>query len=529
MRSLLSLAQTQFYSLQKGEAAAELQGLEGSIVDLSPQLDDFADTAAAIAALDLVITIDTSVAHLAGAMGKPVWVLLSFAPDWRWMVDRTDSPWYPTARLFRQPAPGDWQSVMAEVQSALEQEVKTRGESATLIPVPDTLLSQRARGKDSAPNRTPIALSWPLDRHTDWGIYGTNLALQLLHHDRFCSQISPTADSSPLDRALLRSAVSGGQNLLFLQALGNSEPIADVKIQPDRSVGIVSIENTNLSPAWLERARSCDRLITSSRWNAEVLKRHGLESQTVLWGIDPTLFHPAPKVNRFGDRFVIFAGGALTFQTAPDLVLAAFKAFHSRHPEALLLTAWKAGTIAPETSDLSPDAVVHLESLSDLDLSLVLRSIDLALFPDRCVANPNRLAMSALACGVPTVLSANTGHLDLIQHNLGYALQFQRSVTPRDPIGTEGWGESDAEEILETLERIYTDRQEAQQRGSDRGGFLAELDVGAAGGETARSPAKPLSKLCGLVCSRLQQHDQHCEGISCNQNAASPFAENPIR
>ena len=102
----------------------------------------------------------------------------------------------------------------------------------------------------------------------------------------------------------------------------------------------------------------------------------------------------------------------------------------------------------------------------------MLRSIDLALFPDRCIANPNRLAMSALACGVPTILSANTGHLDLIQHNLGYALQFQRSVTPRDPIGTEGWGESDGEEILETLERIYTDRQEAQQRGAIAADFL---------------------------------------------------------
>ena len=159
MRSLLSLAQTQFYSLQKGEAAAELQGLEGSIVDLSPQLDDFADTAAAIAALDLVITIDTSVAHLAGAMGKPVWVLLSFAPDWRWMVDRTDSPWYPTARLFRQPAPGDWQSVMAEVQSALEQEVKTRDQNAALIPVPDTLPSPLpgggARGEGSCSKSHP--------------------------------------------------------------------------------------------------------------------------------------------------------------------------------------------------------------------------------------------------------------------------------------------------------------------------------------------------------------------------------------
>jgi tetratricopeptide (TPR) repeat protein len=111
-----------FVSLQKGDAAAEAksppEGMELS--DPTEELHDFADTAALVAALDLVIAVDTSVVHLAGALGKPVWVLLPFAPDFRWLLGRSDSPWYPTIRLFRQQRAGEWDHVIAEVRSQLE-------------------------------------------------------------------------------------------------------------------------------------------------------------------------------------------------------------------------------------------------------------------------------------------------------------------------------------------------------------------------------------------------------------------------
>ncbi len=117
----------QFYCLQQelrpNDQTVFAQRLEqqNKITFLGNDLQDFADTAALISLMDLVITVDTSVAHLAGAMGKPVWILLPFNADWRWLTDRNDSPWYPSARLFRQPAIGDWSSVIATVKRELSK------------------------------------------------------------------------------------------------------------------------------------------------------------------------------------------------------------------------------------------------------------------------------------------------------------------------------------------------------------------------------------------------------------------------
>ncbi len=110
-----------FFSLQLGEPAAQLQAQHGlPIIDLTADIKDWADTAALIANLDLVISVDTAVAHLAAAMGKPTWILSRFNGCWRWLQGRTDSPWYPTVRLFRQKTRGDWATVMAEVVLALD-------------------------------------------------------------------------------------------------------------------------------------------------------------------------------------------------------------------------------------------------------------------------------------------------------------------------------------------------------------------------------------------------------------------------
>jgi hypothetical protein len=120
---LVQLPGVRWYSLQVGNSAQELgrAGFEGAITNLGSRFRDFGDTAQAIVQLDLVIAVDTAVAHLAGALGKCVWTLLPFEAEWRWMVEREDSPWYPTMRLFRQTARGDWKGLIGQVARELSK------------------------------------------------------------------------------------------------------------------------------------------------------------------------------------------------------------------------------------------------------------------------------------------------------------------------------------------------------------------------------------------------------------------------
>jgi hypothetical protein len=123
---LFQVPGTSWVSLQKGPGADQLAAIAGQfdVLDLGPRLGDFADTAAVMRHLDLVIACDSAVAHLAGALGVAAWTLLPLGPDWRWLLDRDDSPWYPTARLFRQTALLDWAGVVVRMREAMQSRLE---------------------------------------------------------------------------------------------------------------------------------------------------------------------------------------------------------------------------------------------------------------------------------------------------------------------------------------------------------------------------------------------------------------------
>lgn len=244
-------------------------------------------------------------------------------------------------------------------------------------------------------------------------------------------------------------------------------------------------------------------IVAGSTWNAKLLQAHGLLNvRTVLQGVDPTLFHPARRQGLFPDRFLVFSGGKLERRKGQDIVLAGFRQFASRHPEALLVTAWHSPfpsearsldvgrvvspVVSGEGGRLDPAAwavangiraeqVLDLGAAPNATMPAILREMDAAVFPNRGEGGTNLVAMEAMACGVPTVLSRNTGHLDLIEDGNCYTLDDQGVLSGLEGpfCGVPGWGESDPAELAEALERIYRVRKGAEL-------------VGARGAETLR-------------------------------------------
>lgn len=704
---LLDVPGVRFHSLQKGDAAAQLAEVgDARLNDLAPALSDFTDTAAVLEKLDLVITVDTSVAHLAGALGRPVWLLLPKVPDWRWLLDREDTPWYPRTRLFRQTRFDDWSDVFERVAERL-REVVAGGPQALMgaharagsagaedhgtggrdlrealaeLLRPGDLLLDAASGPGAAPTLPPgsvpaevrivacnapalaealaagsaeapgirrfirladpapvlrngarpplcadpslsgivwsearpdaamvaarglsahgydhyriarddrgvlldpwvpgqvaapvvslrrsfvealsgaaataapsapslpsgaaasdapraapraesaaakpgtraiewIGIDWPIGSGTGWEVFGANLAAQLAIRGGPRPRLAavPAVDRlTVLARHALSDAIDAlrlpadERGLLALRALGNRLTGADTGRWPEaaRNVGFVFFEDTHFDDEALARGHALDRIVAGSTWNAEVLRAHGLDHvEVALQGVDPTLFHPAPRADLFPGRFVVFSGGKLEYRKGQDIVVAAFREFRARHPEALLVFAWfnpwphimeeitfgghvesvprlnVAGRIDfgawLRAHGLPDGSFLDVGAVPNAQMPQILREADVGIFPNRCEGGTNLVAMECMACGVPTILSANSGHLDLIRDGNCYPLRVQRPVHPSvHCTGTEGWGESSVEEIVAHLEAIHANRAEAAARGAAGARTLTEF------------------------------------------------------
>ena len=369
-----------------------------------------------------------------------------------------------------------------------------------------------------------LAVSWQLSDTHGWGIFGLNLVQNLMRNGPIRPLIlsEPNLLEVPPDhidelrpliaemRQIMKAIETQDQpvhsaQIAVLHALGvdfQHVEISDL-VRGGRNIGFTFFERGNFSAEALDRANAYDRILAGSTWNRDYGRAAGIRDiEFVSQGVDKSLFHPGQASGAYRDRFVIFSGGKLELRKGQDLVIAAFKIFHARHPDALLISSWQngwpesamditasvhVGTSPKVDADenlmitqwaadngIPANAFIDLGWLPNRTMPAVLRDIDAAVFPNRCEGGTNLVAMEAMACGVPCILSANTGHLDIMTDDNCFALHDQRPVTDQNG-DTSMWRESQVEQIVEQLEIIYTDRTAARQRGEAGATFMGQL------------------------------------------------------
>jgi tetratricopeptide (TPR) repeat protein/glycosyltransferase involved in cell wall biosynthesis len=537
-RPVLEVPGIDFYSIQMGAASGVLHGsgadFGAPIVDLSPDIADFSDTAAILVQMDLLISIDSSPIHLAGALGRSVWSLITFMPDWRWMLERRDNPWYPTMRLFRQSRPSGWEDVILQVAGELAGLAGVGGSSDTgaqvsgvvEVPLPSSPPSPSPVPPPVLATGKRLVVGWQMSQLHGWGLYGLNLVFTLLRMGGEPILLQPpvAVTLNPLQQRALQPVLDRCKP--YMDQLGEHpqsvlrDPSAAVLVASDHrlnwmhprfeggaTIGITFFENPNLPEESIRKSRELPLIVAGSSWNEQILREmHGLTNvRTIIQGVDTGLFYPVPEgtgSTLLPGRFVVFGGGKLEHRKGQDLVIEAFRAFHSRHPEAFLLTAWHNHwshvpgmrkqfafrsshyvTDLPTSPDLNPwlaqylpaDSFHDVGSVSNPLIPPLLRDVDVAVLPSRCEGGTNLVAMECMATGVPVILSANTGHLDLTGPDRCYTLNRQGPVHDPDGVLLPGWGESSVDEIVERLEEVWQNREEARRRGLNGHRFLSRI------------------------------------------------------
>ncbi len=381
--------------------------------------------------------------------------------------------------------------------------------------------------------RRKVLINWGVSSFFGWGVYGLNLALAWAHDPevQLVGTHPMAADRLALDPVRMRAlgpflqesakfiAQLAPLNKGAVQAdtpmLGALSPDFGVLSTPGEialtgtpTVGVTFFETARHAPEAIAAAGKLPLIITGSSWNEQVLRAYGLTRvRTILQGVDPSLFHPAPRVSYAGERFLVFSGGKLELRKGQDITLAAFRRFAERHPDAVLVAAWhcpwpqlarsvdRTGLAAPVAfkedgtldagrwaalNGVPPRQFIDAGATPNPLMPQLLRQMDVALFPNRCEGGTNLVAMECMACGVPAILSANTGHLDLVEDENCFLLERQGELKDAPQAAaygdTPGWGESDVDEAVELLERAYGDRDEARRRGARGAETLSRLN-----------------------------------------------------
>ncbi|MEJ2613822.1 MAG: tetratricopeptide repeat protein [Ignavibacteriaceae bacterium] len=476
---LLSIEGTHYYSLQKGFQVMQARDYQLLLTELDEHIRSFADTAAIIETLDLVITIDTSVAHLAGALGKETWVLLPYLPDWRWLLEGNRSLWYPTMKLYRQPKISDWDSVFLELKKDLIAFVKNKNQNN----------SEVINFNDSNTSSNSLYLGLTSGDNFGWGVCSKYLKKEL-------SKKENIVNIDEHEELIKTGEVNG----TVFHALNNQDFSGLHPVRGTKNIGYTFFEY-ELKDAAVKNASNYDIILGGSSSNEQKLKERGIKNTgTLIQGIDPELFYPEEK-EKNNDLFVIFSGGKFELRKGQDLVLRAFQILQKKFPDMILINAWY--NLWPHTmnsmaiskyikydykGETWKNFMVNLCNINNIDGNKVFTlpitpgnklrelylSSDIGLFPNRCEGGTNLVLMEYMACGKAVIASYNSGHKDILTATNSLLLKEMNEFKLFDDNNNliADWEEPDLDEIIAKLEYAYYNRDAIKQIGYKAGQYM---------------------------------------------------------
>jgi glycosyltransferase involved in cell wall biosynthesis len=367
-----------------------------------------------------------------------------------------------------------------------------------------------------------VYLNWQAGNTFGWGILGLNLLFQWARDPGVRPLIGRTisardlAMTDPLRLAVVAEAIEQSnrfqgelaagdsilreQRVVLVDSVGNGLATRST-LTGAVNVGRAIFEDTRVGDVDRKLAKY-DAMLCGSAWNAALLRSHTRKHVRVIHeGVDPSLFCPGARSGILDPgRFYIFSGGKVEHRKAQDLVLLAFREFSRRHDDAVLVTAWhspwtqfsagfKGRLEAPlgltpkgaldfprwlRDNGIDASKVIEIWQVPNPVLPTILREMDCALQPSRAEACTNLPAKEAMACGVPVIVARNTGVIDLVDGDNCWPLESQAPVNHDQGWGTEGWGESSVDEILQALETLYTDTQRRRRIGARGAEWIVE-------------------------------------------------------
>jgi len=491
--SLLSSEDVEFFSLQKfvdDNTRAKSIDLKG-VTKL--EIDTFADTAAIIENLDLVISVDTSVAHLAGAMGKPVWDLIYYYNDWRWSVAGSTTPWYPSMKVFRQPNPFNWKSVLEEVKKELEITVHGKMNA----------IEKEENHSFAKEEKKILYAGLGKGNNFGWGVCSNYLKRELSKKITLINFDEDEAlrNSSKVNGAVLHALVDIDMNSLF-------------QVRGKQNFGYTFFEN-ELTPLSRRNLKNYDMVLVGSTWNKNKLEKAGIKNAEVLiQGIDPEIFYLTDTEPVNTNYFKIFSGGKFELRKGQDLVLKVIKILQQKYHDIVLVNAWynylpstltlmslsthlnfelvgekweEYMSIAYQTNSLDrigdkwKEHMLNVYKMNAIDAGRILtfplvsnqysrdlyKNTDLGLFPNRAEGGTNLVLMEYMACGKPVVASFSTGHKDILtdENSLQLKKMKEYKIFNEKNELIADWEEADIDEIISQIEYAYFNRDEIKKIG----------------------------------------------------------------